>query len=118
MGWGVVKTKEIKLHTDGLRAACPALRAGDRVLLSGVVYTSRDAAHKRLSALLDEGKPLPFPLKDGVIYYSGATPAPDGMPIGSCGPTTSGRMDPYAPRLYDLGLCATIGKGARSPAVE
>lgn len=113
----VVKTREIALHTDGLRAACPALRAGDRVLLSGTVYTARDAAHKRLFALLDEGKELPFPLRDAVIYYSGATPAPDGLPIGSCGPTTSGRMDPYAPRLHDLGVCATIGKGERAPAV-
>lgn len=106
-----------RIHTDELRAACPSLKAGERILLSGVVHTSRDAAHKRLFTLLEEGKPLPFPLKDGVIYYSGATPAPEGMPIGSCGPTTSGRMDVYAPRLYDLGLCATIGKGERAPAV-
>ena len=87
------------LHTDGLRAAASRLRAGDKVLLSGTVYTSRDAAHKRLFALMDEGKPLPFPLKDAVIYYSGATPAPEGLPIGACGPTTSGRMDIYTPRL-------------------
>lgn len=105
------------LHTDGLRAAASRLRAGDKVLLSGTVYTSRDAAHKRLFALMDEGKPLPFPLKDAVIYYSGATPAPEGLPIGACGPTTSGRMDIYTPRLHDGGLCATIGKGERSPEV-
>ncbi|MCI9415441.1 MAG: TRZ/ATZ family protein [Clostridiales bacterium] len=107
----------MRIHTSELRERAPHLRAGDRLLLSGTVYTSRDAAHKRLFALLDAGKPLPYPLKDGVIYYSGATPAPDGLPIGACGPTTSGRMDPYAPRLHDLGICATIGKGRRSPVV-
>lgn len=106
------------LLTDELRAAAPSLHAGDRIRLSGVVHTARDAAHKRLFALLDEGKPLPFPLEDAVLYYAGATPAPDGMPIGACGPTTSGRMDPFTPRLHDLGLCATIGKGIRSPAVR
>lgn len=87
------------------------------MLLSGVVYTARDAAHKRIVALMEEGKPLPFPLQDAVIYFSGSTPAPDGLPIGACGPTTSGRMDPYTPRLHDAGLCATIGKGERSEAV-
>lgn len=85
--------------------------------LTGTIYTSRDAAHKRLFALLDGEQELPYPLEDQVIYYSGSTPAPDGLPIGACGPTTSGRMDPYAPRLYDLGLVATIGKGERAPAV-
>lgn len=108
---------ERHIHTSELRAVCPSLRAGDRVYLSGTVYTSRDAAHKRIFALLDEGGPLPYPLKDSVIYYSGATPAPKGLPIGACGPTTSGRMDPYAPRLYDDGVIATIGKGERAPAV-
>ncbi len=93
------------------------LHAGDRILLSGTVYTSRDAAHKRISTLLDNGKPLPFPLKDSVIYYSGSTPAPKDLPIGSCGPTTSGRMDIHTPRLYDLGVVATIGKGERSKEV-
>lgn len=114
----MVTTGEIRLHTDTLREAIPSLHAGDRVLLSGTVYTSRDAAHKRLFALLKEGAPLPYPLRDSVIYYSGATPARDGQPIGSCGPTTSGRMDPYAPRLYDLGVAATIGKGERSNEVR
>ena len=94
-----------------------SLRAGDKILLSGVVYTARDAAHKRFSALLDEGKELPFPLKGSAIYYAGPTPAPEGLPIGSCGPTTSARMDVFAPRLLDLGLSAMIGKGGRSPAV-
>lgn len=105
------------LNTAQLREMAPTLAAGDRVLLSGVVYTSRDAAHKRIAALLDAGEPLPYPLQDAVIYYAGATPAPDGLPIGACGPTTSGRMDPYAPRLYDLGVAATVGKGARSDRV-
>ena len=106
----------IHLNTADLRQAAPTLRAGQRILLSGTVYTARDAAHKRLMALLDEGAPLPFPLADGVIYYCGSTPAPEGLPIGACGPTTSSRMDPYTPRLYDLGLCATIGKGERDAA--
>src|SRR5699024_2986557 len=93
------------------------LRAGDKILLSDIVYTSRDAAHKRFSALLDEGKNLPFPLKGSAIYYAGPTPAPEVLPIGSCGRTTSARMDVFAPRLLDLGLSAMIGKGGRSPAV-
>ncbi len=105
-----------RLSTADLRQAAPTLRAGQRILLSGTVYTARDAAHKRLMALLDEGAPLPFPLMGGVIYYCGSTPAPEGLPIGACGPTTSSRMDPYTPRLYDLGLCATIGKGERDTA--
>ena len=109
---------ELKIHTQDLRREIPRLHAGDRILLSGTVYTARDAAHKRLMALLDAGEPLPFPLQDAVIYYCGSTPAPAGVPIGSCGPTTSGRMDPYTPRLYHLGLCATIGKGARDEATR
>ena len=104
------------LHTATLREAITDLHAGERILLSGTVYTARDAAHKRLMSLLDNGEPLPFPLQDGVIYYCGSTPAPEGLPIGACGPTTSSRMDPYTPRLYDLGLCATIGKGERDTA--
>lgn len=96
-----------------------SLRAGDRVFLSGVVYTARDAAHKRIAALLDEqSKELPFPIKGSSIYYAGPTPAPQGLAIGSCGPTTSSRMDPYTPRMLDLGLAATIGKGNRSKAVR
>lgn len=96
------------------RERAAELRAGDRVLLSGTVYTARDAAHKRLFALLDAGEPLPFPLEGAAIYYAGPTPAQQGMAVGSCGPTTSGRMDPFAPRLLDLGLRAMIGKGERS----
>lgn len=93
------------------------LHAGDRVILSGTVYTSRDAAHKRLTAAMRAGETLPFPMQDAVIYYAGPTAAPPGRPIGACGPTTSGRMDPYAPMLLDAGLLAMIGKGERSQAV-
>lgn len=107
----------LRLDTAELRSAAAELRAGERVLLSGTVYTARDAAHKRFFALLDTGEELPIPLKDAVIYYAGPTPAQQGMAVGACGPTTSGRMDPYAPRLLDLGLCAMIGKGERSSAV-
>ena len=107
----------MELHTSELAAAARELHAGDRVLLSGTVYTARDAAHKRLFALLDAGEPLPMPLTGITIYHAGPTPAPAGMPIGSCGPTTSGRMDPYAPRLLRLGLCGIIGKGERNDAV-
>lgn len=94
------------------------LKAGDVVLLSGQIYTGRDAAHKRMIEALDQGKPLPFDLKGTAIYYVGPTPPPPGRPIGSAGPTTSGRMDSYAPRLHDLGLKATIGKGKRSKEVR
>lgn len=110
--------RELSLKAEELtweRAA--RLEAGDRVILSGTVYTARDAAHKRIVALLDEGKEPPFPLEGAVIYYAGPTPAQQGMAVGSCGPTTSGRMDPYAPRLLDLGLRAMIGKGDRSDSV-
>ena len=93
------------------------LEAGDRVMLSGTVYTARDAAHKRLFQLLDEGMELPFDLKGTVIYYAGPTPGQQGMAVGACGPTTAGRMDGFAPRLLDLGLTAMIGKGERSEEV-
>ncbi len=94
------------------------LHAGERVLLSGTVYTARDAAHKRLMALLDEGRELPFPLRGSLLYYAGPTPGRDGMAAGACGPTTAGRMDPYTPRLLRLGLRGTIGKGDRSEEVR
>ncbi|PWM26682.1 MAG: Fe-S-containing hydro-lyase [Oscillospiraceae bacterium] len=94
------------------------LHAGDAVLISGVIYTGRDAAHKRLIELLDAGKPLPCELRDQMIYYVGPAPAKPGQPIGSAGPTTSYRMDAYAPRLLEeAGLRGMIGKGLRSPAV-
>ncbi len=105
------------IDTAQLKELAPILRAGDRVILSGTVYTSRDAAHKRIVALLEEGGELPFNLDGACIYYAGPTPAPDGLPIGSCGPTTSCRMDPYAPLLIDNGLSAMIGKGERNDAV-
>lgn len=88
-----------------------SLRAGDSVLLSGTILTARDCAHKRIFGLLKEGKPLPFDLKDAVIYYAGPCPAKPDMASGSCGPTTSARMDGFAPALLDLGLGAIIGKG-------
>jgi len=95
-----------------------SLHAGDEVLLSGVVWTGRDQAHKRLVALLDEGKPLPVELRDQAIYFVGPCPARPGEVIGSAGPTTSGRMDTYSPRLIaDCGLRGMIGKGGRSTAV-
>ena len=93
------------------------LKAGDRVFLSGTLYTARDAAHKRLVTLLDEGKPLPFDIKGQIIYYVGPAPAKPGQVVGSAGPTTSYRMDPYAPRLMAEGMRGMIGKGNRDKAV-
>ncbi|SHK70901.1 Fe-S-containing hydro-lyase [Desulforamulus aeronauticus] len=93
------------------------LRIGQQVLLNGVIYTGRDAAHKRLVELLDQGKELPIDLKGQIIYYVGPSPASPGRVIGSAGPTTAGRMDSYAPRLIEQGLKGMIGKGARSQAV-
>lgn len=95
-----------------------SLRAGDEVLFSGKVYTARDAAHKRMDALLDSGGSLPFDIKGAVIFYVGPSPAKPGRAIGSAGPTTSGRMDKYTPRLLSLGLKGMIGKGSRSAAVK
>jgi fumarate hydratase subunit beta len=94
------------------------LRAGDSLLLTGVIYTARDAAHKRMLEALDHGKPLPLDIKGATIYYMGPTPARPGKVIGSAGPTTSGRMDAYAPRLIAEGLKVMIGKGSRSKAVK
>lgn len=108
---------EIRLQITEIPAAAKSLRAGERVLLSGTVYTARDAAHGRIFAALDRGEPLPFPIQGSVIYYAGPTPRkPDGQ-IGSFGPTTSARMDVFTPRLLELGLAGVIGKGDRSPAV-
>lgn len=111
----ILSPVEKRLTTADLLSA--GLKAGHRVLLSGTVYTARDAAHKRFMELLDNGEPLPFSIEGAVIFYAGPTPARSGHPVGSCGPTTSSRMDPYTPRLLDLGLAAIIGKGDRSPAV-
>ena len=94
-----------------------SLGAGESVYLSGSVYTARDAAHKRLCELVEQGKPLPFPIEGAVIYYVGPSPARPGQAIGSAGPTTSYRMDAYAPTLLRLGELGMIGKGKRSPAV-
>ena len=93
------------------------LRAGDMVYITGTVYTARDAAHKRMAQTLSEGKELPFDIKGNIIYYMGPSPAREGRPIGSAGPTTASRMDKYTPELLDLGLVGMIGKGKRSPEV-
>lgn len=94
-----------------------SLKAGDEVLISGIVYTGRDAAHKRMIELIESGKPLPFDVRGQIIYYVGPCPAPEGKIIGSAGPTTSGRMDAYAPKLIALGLKGMIGKGLRNQEV-
>ena len=94
------------------------LKAGDEVLLTGVIYAARDAAHKRMIEALDQGKPLPFDIRGQTIYFMGPTPARPGHPIGSAGPTSSGRMDSYSPRLIAEGLKGMIGKGMRSQAVK
>ena len=94
------------------------LRAGDDVLLSGTMYVGRDSAHKRIVEALDQGKPLPFDIKGQTIYYMGPSPAKPGQAIGSAGPTTSGRMDSYSPRLMAEGLKGMVGKGMRTPAVK
>ncbi len=107
----------IELNTSELKEKAATLRAGDKVLLSGTVYTSRDAAHKRIKSLLDKGEALPYDLSGAAIYYAGPTAAREGMVIGSCGPTTSSRMDVYSPEFLDNGLSAMIGKGERSEAV-
>lgn len=94
-----------------------SLRAGDYVYITGTIYTARDAAHKRMEETLDKGGELPFDLKGQIIYYMGPSPAREGRPIGSAGPTTASRMDKYTPRLLDLGMGAMIGKGKRTPEV-
>ena len=93
------------------------LRAGDYVYITGTIYTARDAAHKRMDETLREGKELPVPLKDGIVYYMGPSPAREGRVLGSAGPTTASRMDKYTPKLLDLGLSGMIGKGKRSKEV-
>lgn len=109
----------IHVATPLTKEAALSLRAGQQVLLSGVILTGRDAAHKRLIASLDNGDELPVDLNGMIIFYVGPTPAPVGRPIGSAGPTTSGRMDAYAPRLIkELGLRGMIGKGKRSSEVQ
>ncbi len=108
--------KYINVPLEGNAAA--DLKAGDYVYLTGTIYTARDAAHKRMYEALERGERLPMEVENNVIYYMGPSPARPGRPIGSAGPTTSGRMDKYAPSLLDLGLKGMIGKGKRSQAVR
>lgn len=109
--------KEYYLNTNNINEWVEKLEKGDRVYLSGTIYTARDAAHKRMVALLNENKPLPFELHNSIIYYAGPTPAKNNLAIGSIGPTTSSRMDVFSPLLLNNGLKAMIGKGGRSEAV-
>ena len=111
-----MKTLNIKAPLD--EETIRSLKAGDQVFITGVIYTARDAAHKRLVETLDEGGNLPFDVTNQIIYYMGPTPAQPGKVIGSAGPTTSGRMDSYAPRLMAIGLKGMIGKGNRAQAVK
>ncbi len=108
---------DLRVNTRDIAEVAPTLKAGQRILLSGTVYTSRDAAHKRIKELLDKGEPIPYSLENASVYYAGPTPTPPGMAIGSCGPTTSSRMDKFAPEFMDRGLKCMIGKGKRSDEV-
>jgi len=110
--------KRIKIESPLSDSVVRELKAGDRVTLSGTIYTARDAAHKILTDLIAKGEPLPFPIQGAVIYYTGPSPAPPGKIIGSAGPTTSYRMDSFTPILLKAGLKATIGKGPRSDEVK
>lgn len=109
---------EWQIHTSCLKDAVGQLQAGDRVLLTGTIYTARDAAHKRLFELLDKKESLPLPISGSVIYYAGPTPGQQGMAVGACGPTTASRMNKFAPRLIQLGLTGIIGKGEMSKEVQ
>lgn len=109
---------DIKITTPLTKEKIKELKAGDMVYITGTLYTARDAAHKRMSEALDEGNNLPIDVENEIIYYMGPSPAREGRPIGSAGPTTSGRMDKYTPKLLDLGLCGMIGKGKRSEEVK
>ncbi len=106
------------IDTKDLKIMAPRLRAGDTVSLTGTIYTARDAAHKRIVQAMDKCESLPFKLDGAAVYYAGPTPAKPGQVIGSVGPTTSGRMDPFSPKLIDAGLCCMIGKGVRGKAVQ
>ena len=108
---------EVHLTTPLKTEDLEKLKIGDQVYITGTVYTGRDAAHKRLVELLEKGEELPFNAEGQIIYYVGPAPAPPGKPIGSAGPTTSYRMDPYAPALLDVGMKAMIGKGPRDKSV-
>ena len=122
--WGET---EVRMQTQAIKKyvnvpladeAAGSLRAGDYVYLTGIIYTARDAAHKRMQEALDRGEQLPVDMRNNVIYYMGPSPARSGRPIGSAGPTTASRMDKYAPALLDLGLKGMIGKGKRSQGVK
>ncbi len=106
--------KTYYLNTHNLKEKIAELKFGDKIYLSGTVYTARDAAHKKIFELISIGTTLPFQIENSVIYYAGPTPTPENSAIGSCGPTTSERMDPFAPTLYDMGMLCSIGKGKRS----
>lgn len=108
----------VRLNVPAKKEDIKKLKPGTFVSIYGTVYTARDQAHKRIAQAINDGRPLPFDLADAAIYYCGPTPAPKGKVIGSCGPTTSGRMDAFTPLLIDNGLKVMIGKGVRSPAVE
>ncbi|MEF9939666.1 MAG: Fe-S-containing hydro-lyase [Clostridium sp.] len=105
------------IHAPISKKEAENLQAGDYVYITGIIYTARDAAHQRMQETLDAGKNLPIELNDNIIYYMGPSPAREGRPIGSAGPTTASRMDKYTPQLLDLGMGAMIGKGKRSQAV-
>lgn len=107
----------VKITAPMSKEVARSLKAGDSCLISGVIYTARDAAHKRLCELVAEGKELPFPVKDSIIYFVGPTPAKPGQAIGSAGPTTSYRMDAYSPTMIACGQTGMIGKGKRGPEV-
>ncbi len=106
------------VHVPLSKEDARTLKTGDYVYLEGTIYSARDAAHKRMSEALDRGEELPFDIKGNVIYYMGPSPAREGRPIGSAGPTTAGRMDPYTPRLLDMGMGGMIGKGKRTQDVH
>ncbi|MCL4534509.1 MAG: Fe-S-containing hydro-lyase [Bacteroidetes bacterium] len=108
----------MRIYTPLTDKVVEKLRAGDKVLINGVIYVARDAAHARMIDALDNGKPLPFDVEGQIVYYMGPSPAKPGQVIGSAGPTTSGRMDVYTPRLIGEGLKGMIGKGSRSAAVK
>jgi len=111
------ESREIPLRTPLSQEDVEKLSIGDRVLLSGAIYSARDSAHKRMIESIDKGEKLPFDVRGQVIYYVGPTPAKPGQPIGSAGPTTSERMDAYSPKLIEMGLKGMIGKGSRSQEV-
>src|SRR3989339_1871843 len=108
----------MNLTTEQLISKAAQLKAGDKILLSGIIYTARDAAHKRFMGLIESGRPLPVDMEKSIIYYCGPAPAKPGSAAGPCGPTTSSRMDKFTPKLLSMGLKASIGKGPRAQEVR